>query len=297
MSLALAFGGCVAQRDDSQSDPAVGSGSSTPFLAEWSALGTEGFVYLQVNTGGKHYEIFRVELATLAITQITDVPGPFGISQFSVSSAGLVVAEASTLVDRLATVGPDGQLIRLPRAGASGPVINDRGDILAYRPTRNGDDLVLRRAGSDRWVRLLSDLTAWTVSAWMNDTTVAVFRPQERETSWSRLTLDGHQSPARRLAAGPLFPSDYGSHPLTWTILQTGAQGRARSWTAGHEPTPLPRGWSQGCVSPDGRSALLLGRNGLGLTRADGAVNAVEVIGESNAEILGCGWVGEKYGP
>src|SRR5687768_17442061 len=94
VSLALALTGCVAQRDGagprsptpsatSSAPSSAPSSASAVIDADWSRLAGHGYVYFHARTDDeKHYELFRADLASGDLAQVTDLSGPFGVSNF-----------------------------------------------------------------------------------------------------------------------------------------------------------------------------------------------------------------------
>lgn len=294
----------VAGCSGSPSAPAPGPTGATDrqaaasLDADWSLLGGEGFVYLQVNTDGeKHYELVRVDAGTGEVDQVTDVPGPFGISMFSVGEAGLVVAEASQLVDHLASVEEDGRLVRLRPSRGSSPMLNERGDVIAFRPTPDGsaDMIVLRPRGSHRWRRLTRPRSDWTTARWLDDDTVLQLRPGRRTTWWT-VDVDGRASKERFLVRRAYVPEPSASRPGQPVVLSSPGPAPPLLWRPGRRPTALPPGWSSACLSPDGERLLLLGTGRLGLLATDDLDGPARVIGTTRTDVLSCGWVEQELG-
>ena len=295
-SLALVLTGCVAQRDGAEVGRATAS-ADVAIDADWSRVGDRGYVYFQANTDGKkHYELFRADLARGQVDQITDLPGPFGISNFSVSRAGLVVADASSLSDEAKWLRPDGSLVRLPGPRVLGPSVNEEGDVLASIITGRTESLAILRAGASRWRHIERGIRGWTVAWWSGADSVIQLTIGRRRTTWSRIEADGRRSPARPIAAGVYFPSAVTRHRQP-VVMAARSGHTGLLWTPGQPPIRLPSGWENGCVSPDGTRLLLMSRGRFAVLDVADPDGPVHEIGAFSTPILGCGWVDEKFGP
>lgn len=266
--------------------------------ADWSKLGSRDHLYLQVNTdGAKHYEIVRVDLATGGATQITDIPGPFGVSMFSVSRAGLVVAQAPDFVDEVARLTSDGTLEPLPHARGSAPDINNAGDVAALRPVgKRSWELMLQARGTHTWRGLGPG--PLTRSAWLDSSTLALFKSEDGSTVWRTMsTDDGRQSRPREIAVGHYAPADYGVRDNDRPLLLLGGKGEpALLWRPGRRAEQLPPASHRAtCLSPDGTQALLTGGKELAVMSID--TGEVRAIAEPGPRVLGCAWVKERFGP
>lgn len=297
-ALALVWTAAVAGCDDDTAGPPAPDPDPTRLEADWSKVGSDGHLYLQVNTdGAQHHEVFRVDLATGDTTQVTDIPGPFGVSTFSVSRAGLVVAQAPDLVDELARLTPDGELDPVPSARGSAPDISNRGDIAALRPVgKRAWELMLHDHGTQTWRRLGPGPRAR--AAWLDPSTLAVFTTRDGRTTWRRLTIgDGRLGPAQDVVPGRYVPADYGVRGNGRPLLLLGGKNEpALLWVPGRPPERLPPVSHRArCLSPDGRRALLTGRGDLAVLSTESG--EVDVVGEPGPRILGCAWVEERFGP
>jgi hypothetical protein len=294
--LALALLGCSAPQEVETDSSTTGGAGSAAVDADWARLGTSGHVYLQVNVGDKHYELFRADLADGSLHQLTSLPGPFGISNFSVSPGGLVVADASSLSDEAKWLRTDGGLERLPGPRVLGPVVNEQGDVLASIVTRRSEDLAVLRHGDTRWIRVRRDVTGWTAPVWLADDAIAMISIGRKRTTWGRLTVGGRSGPERLIATGAFGPGAVTHHgqPI---VMESIGRGPAILWIPGRRPRPLPPRWTSGCVSPDGTRLLLWSARRLGVLDTDHVDGPVREIGTTATRILGCGWVEEKFGP
>jgi hypothetical protein len=294
--LALALLGCSGPRGGEADPSASGKAAATAIAADWERLGTSGHVYLQVNVGAKHYELFRADLADGSLHQLTSLAEPFGISNFSVSPGGLVVADASSLSDQAKWLRDDGRLERLPGPRVLGPVVNERGDVLASIVTRRSEDLAVLRDGDTRWVRVRRDVRGWGAPVWLADDAIAMITVGRKRTTWRRLTVDGRSGPERLIATGAYGPgavTHYGQ-PI---VMESIRRGPAILWRPGRRPVELPSRWTSGCVSPGGTRLLLWSADRLGMLDVDDLDGPVHEIGTTATRVLGCGWVEEKFGP
>lgn len=293
--LPLATGGCSVRQDaESRTGPATTS-VEMALDADWHRLAAHGYVYFQANTdGARHYELFRTNLTTGTTDQLTDLPGPFGISNFSVSPSGVVVADASSLIDQAAMLRPDGSLARLPGPRALGPSINEHGDVLATIERGTHDVLAVLPRGASRW-RPIATISGWTVSRWYDDRTAVLLRIGKDQTTWRKVDVEGTAS--RWRALGPdLHPSSIVTRDGQ-PVLLAGA-GSGFLWTPGTgRLRRLPQGWRSGCISPDGKRILLTRRGVLATIDIDDLSGKVREIGTLPGDILGCGWAEEKHGP
>lgn len=288
----------VAGCDDERAGPAPREPDPVLLEVDWRRVGSDGHLYLQVNTDqAQHYEVVRVDLATGDTAQITDVPGPFGVSTFSVSRAGMVVAQAPDGVDEIALMTDDGRLEPLPRARGSSPDISTRGDVAALRPVgKRSWELMVHERGTRTWRPLGAGPTAR--AAWLDPSTLAVFSTRGGRTTWRAITTeDGRLGPRHRVARGRYVPADYGARDNGRPLLLLGGRREpALLWQPGHPPERLPPASRRAaCLSPDGTQALLTGGSGLAvMTTGTGAVRSV---GDPGRRILGCAWVEERFGP
>lgn len=293
----IALGGCHDAHRHQVAPRTSAPSADVRFTADWHHLGHRGYIYFHASTdNNKHYELFRTDLATGQTDQVTDLPGPFGVSNFSVSSGGLVVADASTLIDQAAWLRPGGTLARLPGPRALGPSINDRGDVLASIEHGSAEDLAVLRKGTTHWRRIVQGITGWTVSWWWDDQTAILLRIGKGRTTWQTIGVDGSESRRRAVGRGAR-PSSMSTHDHRPVLMTASGPNQGVLWTPGHKRRRLPRGWHHGCLSPDGQRILFM-RNGVfGTIDVDHLSGAVQEIGSFDAKILGCGWVEEKFGP
>lgn len=287
--------GCTSPQD-AEVEASVTGSPTVELDADWDHLGTSGYVYLQVSTGDRHYELFRADLASGKVDQITDLPGPFGISNFSVSPAGLVVADASSLSDEAKWLRSDGSLVPLPGPRVLGPVINERGDVLASIVNARSEDLAILRHGEQRWTRVQRDVRGWTAPVWLGDDAIAMITIGGRRTTWSRFAADGRRGRDRLIAPGAYGPGAVTHHgqPI---VMGSVRRGPALLWRPGQRPRTLPPGWGNGCASPDGSRLLLWSAGRLGVLEVAELGGPVRQIGTSTTRILACGWVEERFGP
>jgi hypothetical protein len=297
--LAVALSACTTPQGAESTASRSGSSTQPIVHALWDRLGGTGFVYFQANTDGKkHYELFRVDHATGEETQVTDLPGPFGISNFSVSSSGLVVADASSMIDQAAWVNTDGTLVQLPGPRVLGPSVNDAGDVVASIVAGRRAQLAVLRDGYERWQRVDAPMKGWTLSWWHDDDSLILLRIGRHRTTWRLIDLDGERTRWRPVGGrGIYLRSSMATHDGQPVMLRSRTADSTLLWAAGRRPRRLPSGWQQGCMSPDD-SRLLLMRDGvLGSIGIHNLRGTVEEIGTYSTDILGCGWVEEKYGP
>lgn len=297
-ALALSCAALAGCEDEPADSPATTESDAVRLEADWSRVGSRGYLYLQVNTdGARHYEIVRVDLAEGVATQITDIPGPFGVSMLSVSRAGLVVAQAPDLVDEIARMADDGDLQTLPSARGSAPDINNAGDVAALRPvSKRSWQLMLHEHGSDSWRRLGPGPMART--AWLDPSTLALFKTRDGRTTWRTLTtVGGRLGPPRMVAEGRYTPADYGARDGDRPLLLLGDKHQpALLWWPDRPPERLPPASSRAsCLSPDATSVLLTGGRDLAVLSLD--TGEVDAVGTSAARILGCAWAEERFGP
>ncbi len=293
----LALGGCVMQRAEDGGSAPSGPVDRSAIEADWSQLGGDGILYLQVATSERRYDLFEVDLATGAGDLLSEVvTGPLGISAFSVSRAGIVVAEASTMTDRLAAIAPDGTMTPIRPFGGQAPLINEDGDIAAYLPVRGGtrDVITLTRSQGGAPVRLTAPTRQWTSVTWLSDTGLALLSTRRARTLWRRLGVDGRLGREHLVAVGRYVPTgDYATHYGTPLVLEDEQGGPAILWQPGHRPTRLPARWRTGCTSPDGTAVLLLAPDAVGVLDLEGSpdIRTVQVSG-----VAGCGWLEGRPG-
>jgi hypothetical protein len=265
--------------------------------ADWSRLAGHGYVYFHARTDDeKHYELFRADLASGELAQVTDLSGPFGVSNFSVSRAGLVVADASSLSDEAKWLRPDGSLERLPGPRVLGPSVNDEGDVLASIVTGSTESLAILRSDTSHWDRISSDIRGWTVSWWGGDDSVILLTIGRRRTTWSRIGVDGRRGPVRPVAPGTYLPG-YVTRDNQPVVMAARRGDTGLLWTPGQQPRTLPSRWEDGCVSPDGARLLLISGGRLAVLDVTDLAGPVDEIGTFTTKILGCGWVEQKFGP
>lgn len=291
-------GAGVAGCDDEPARPATPEADPVRLAGDWTKVGSDGHLYLQVNTdGARHYEIFRVDLATGDATQVTDVPGPFGVSTFSVSRAGLVAAQAPHGVDEIALMTRHGHLEPVPRARGSSPDISNRGDVVALRPVgKRSWELMLRERDTSAWRRLGAGPTAR--AAWLGPSTLAVLDTHDGRTTWRAITVeDGRMGPSHAVAPGRYVPADYGVRDNGRPLLLLGDRGEpALLWEPGRPAERLPPAARRaGCLSPDGTQALLTGGRDLAVLSIE--TGDVRSVGDPGTRVLGCAWVEGRFGP
>lgn len=296
-TLVLAWVGAVGC-DDERAAPAPPEPDPVRLEVDWRNVGSVGHLYLQVNTdGAQHYEVVRVDLATGHATQLTDVPGPFGVSTFSVSRAGLVVAQAPHGVDEIALMTSDGHLEPVPQARGSSPDISNRGDVAALRPVgKRSWELMLHERGAATWRRLGPGPMARV--AWLDPSTLAVFGTRDGRTTWRAITTeDGRIGPRQEVAPGRYVPADYGVRDNGRPLLLLGDRGEpALLWAPGRPPERLPPASRRAsCLSPDGTRALLTGGRDLAVLSIE--TGEVRSVGDPGRHVLGCAWVAERFGP
>ncbi|UMG93905.1 hypothetical protein [Nocardioides sp. TF02-7] len=161
---------------------------------------------------------------------------------------------------------------------------------------------MLRRRDADRWEEVTEPTAAYTTARWLGPGTLLLVRPG-RPTTWSTLGLDGRPPrvgpprPERPLARRRLAPEPGAGRYRQPVVLHGWGRTPPALWTPGRRPVPLPRGWTNACLSPDGRRVLLVGRDRIGVTDAAGrGGRAVAVVADPAPHVLSCAWVDRRFG-
>lgn len=260
----------------------------------WSRLRDGGYLYLLVATGPQHGEVERVDLRTGTARRITATPGPFGVSMFSLSPAGLVLAEAPHSISQVDRLTSAGALRRVLPASAANALINQRGDLALWLRAGAHLELAVRARATGRLSPRARvggrDSAVWRAGG------LVVLRRAHGVTSWREVGPDGRPVTGRagRLA-GEHWTLDAATNVQGPVLLGSVGSRPGLLWWPGRRVQALAPGWRPGCVSPQGNAVLVTKGRRIGVI-AIARPRVVLPIGHTSSAVVQCGWSERRYG-
>lgn len=281
--------GPAGDRVDADAEPAAPG-----TLWEGAAPDLAGTLY--VLTGPEPYSanLLEVSLPSGPPRQLTRNPQAYGISSFSASRAGIALATAENGWDQLRVIAA-GTSALWGDDGASVPSIDQRGRVLAARPSDTGVGIDLYEPGRGRR-ELLPDDPRDPAAVWGPAGSVLVAAPGERGVAGpTRIEVRDDRGRLVRDAGRPggyfgLLANPYPDRQPVTGVRPGREHGGFVLAADLATAVEVPRGWQIGCWSPRGTELLVVRGRTVGLWR-QARPGEVESIGTSSVPVLACSWV------